>query len=152
MPLSTLLPLRFQVLGWLRVVIDGHLPRLLMAKQPPAMVHGLQMALKRKVGEATEKELAGLAHECLKLRSAALAGGTTEDQVEQNGFEENIHLVHQRKREMQGCVLQCINGGDQRKRWTGACIQLCTTLARALSHTARMNMAKCAMVQFPFIS
>lgn len=39
-----------QVLDWLRVIIDGHLPRLLMAKKLPAALHGLQQSLKSKVG------------------------------------------------------------------------------------------------------
>lgn len=49
MPPALMFPLFSQVLDWLRVVIDGHLPRLLMAKQPPAALQGLQMALKTKV-------------------------------------------------------------------------------------------------------
>jgi hypothetical protein len=63
--------MHMQVLDWLRVVIDSHLPRLLMDKQPPAVMQGLQMALKRKVGMWISVDVCGYVSTMLRARSAA---------------------------------------------------------------------------------
>jgi len=70
--------MHMQVLDWLRVVIDSHLPRLLMDKQPPAVMQGLQMALKRKVGMWISVDVCGYGCMCGGEGVCGCVGGRGE--------------------------------------------------------------------------